>query len=453
MSARMTRGSTVVCALSALLCAGSAAAQQLPAVLTLEDAQRIAREFNPQYQRVSNDLDVAGTSVRSAWGQFMPSVSTSLGFSGGKSTAVTGQDDFGRPVELPEARSFRSSSASQSIRSDITLFDGGANLRNLRAQRALYDATSAQIDAEAARLDAQVARAYYQAVKAERDIALEEQLLTSARERLARTEELVRLAAVNRVDVLGAREEVIGYQQSLARVRTEADKARIGLATAIGIEPQRVMTLDTVLPAIFDPGDLNVEQLVARAVGGSPAVRQREAALHAAAQRRLAATARRLPTLTANASYGRSMSLSSYEAFGELNPQNSSFSFGMGVSLPLFTRFQTSAAVVETTAAQRDAEHDLRGARLAAAAEVHSAVLDLTNAYTTLQLAEERAELSRERLELALERYRLGGFSFTELQAVIDRTAQAERQALDARFSFVLARVALEERLGSRLES
>ncbi|CAN5722823.1 hypothetical protein BH23GEM10_BH23GEM10_06690 [soil metagenome] len=67
-------------------------------------------------------------------------------------------------------------------------------------------------------------------------------------------------------------------------------------------------------------------------------------------------------------------------------------------------------------------------------------------------MADERAAISRERLELALQQYQSGSATFTELQNVIDRTSQAERQALDARFEFYTARINLEETLGSRLE-
>jgi outer membrane protein len=429
-------------------------AQQLPAVLTLGDALAIAREHNPAYQRTANDVHVASSAIRSAWAGFLPSVSSSLSFGGSSSTTSTGQDSIGRPIQLLEPVNTQSSTASQSVSTQLTVFDGGGLVHNLKAQRAQYEGTEAQVDAAAAQLDAQVSRAFYQAVKATRDIALEEQLLTSAQERLGRTEQLLRIAASNRVDVLGAREDVITYEQNLARARAEADKARLTLTTVIGIPPQQAMALDTVLPAVFDPADLDVDRLVARAVAESPVVRQREAAVRVARSRRSAATSRRWPAITANASYTRSMSMrNSYGAFGEFNPQNTGLSFGIGASLPLFSRFQTTAAIDEAVAAEHDAEHDLRGARLTVEADIRNGVVDLANAHYSLQLATERVELSRERLELALDRYRLGGYSFTELQQVIDRTAQAERQALDARFQFFLAVVNLEEKLGARLEN
>jgi outer membrane protein len=423
-----------------------------PARLGLDDALRLAREHNPAFQRTRNDLHVASAAVRSAWGSFLPAVSASMGFSGSRSKAVTGQDPFGHPVRLDEPRTARGSSATQGISSGITLFDGAASIGNLRAQRALFAGTGALVDAQEVQLVAQVSREYYQALRATRLIALEEALLESARDRLERTEQLMRLAARNRVDVLGAQADVAQAEQNVERARGDAAKAHLALAAEIGIEPTAVLALDSVLPPVFDPAGLDVDALVAGALAESPAVRQRAAAADAARHRATAARARRWPTITASAGYNRSMTLQDYGAFGELNPQNYGFSFGVNASVPVFSRFQVGAQVAEAAAAVEDAEHDLRAARLAAERDVRAAAIDLANAHRSLRLAEQNAELSRERQELTQEQYRLGGVTFTELQNVIDRTAQAARQALDARFAFIDARLNLEARLGAQLE-
>jgi outer membrane protein len=219
------------------------------------------------------------------------------------------------------------------------------------------------------------------------------------------------------------------------------------------MQPTTSITVDTVLPQVFDPADLDVAALVAGALDGSPLVRQRESAWSAAKHSASAARGRRLPSLSANAGYSRGVSASGYGAFGEFNPgQNYGFSFGLGVSLPIFSRFQTSDAIAQAAATAQDAECDLQAARLAVERDVRAAIIDLDNAYRSLQLAEEQVALNRERQELTQERYRLGGSDFTALQNVIDRTAQAERQALEALFGFINARISLEEKLGHRLE-
>jgi outer membrane protein len=439
-------------ALASLLLAASALpAQQVPPRLTVADALRLAREHNPVLRRAANDAGVAAWQVRQAWAAFLPSVTTSLGFGANRSTSLSGTDDFGQPVESPISRTFTSSSASQGISSSLLLFDGGANIRQLTARRAEARATDAMVEAQALSVGAAVERAWYQALRAQQNIALEEQLLASARDRLEQAEALLRLAANDQVDVLGARAEVATQQRNLEQARGEAQKSRLLLLQAIGLENAGDFELAGELPAVFDPTALAPDSLLAHALRGNPVVQQRALQASAARQRTAAARGSRLPQISLSGSYGRSMSAEGGAAFGRLDPPNSSASFGINVSLPLFRGLNTSVQVAQAEAAADDAAEELRAARLELATGVRNAHIDLVNTHRSLELSEQSAALSRERLELAQEKFRLGAFSFTELQNVIDRTAQAERGALDARFAFVAARIALEERIGSPL--
>lgn len=448
-----------ILALLVLITFGAAAApadgQQVPDRLTLGDALRIARSGNTLFRKTENDLELASNGIRAAWAAFLPTLNPSIGFSGRRSRTLTGDDDYGSPIRLDEPRDERRSSTSQNLGiGGVTLFDGGANIRNVRASRAEYAVVNAAIEQQAIELDARVSREFYQAVRTTRTIALEESLLASAQERLTRTEELLRLAARNRVDVLGARSDVKQGQLNVERARGEADKARLTLAATLGLPAPAPLQLDTVLPPVFDPANLNVDALVAQALRTSPVMRRAEANVAATRHRAAAARGARWPRINASVGYGRSMGLSSYEAFKQFNPQNWSFEFNYSVSVPLFTRFQTSNAIATAEANSRDANYDLRAARLTLEKDIRSAVIDLSQAYRSLQLADERVALSRERQQLAQEQYRMGGtIDFTVLQNLFEQTAQAERQALDARFTFINARLGLEEKLGARLEN
>lgn len=439
-------------ALLPLLVAAAAAAQQVPQRLSVEDALRLAEQHNPSLRKADNDVGAAEWGVRQAWAAFLPDLRTSLSFNASRSTGFVGQDDFGRPVQSPIALTTESSSASQGISAGITLFDGGANLRTLSARKSEARAASYGTRAQAVAVQAQVQRAFYQAMRAEQNIALEEQLLASAKDRLERSEALLRLAANDQVDVLGARADVASQQQRLEQVRADAAKARLNLLQVVGVTAEPTFELAGELPEAFDPAALDAGGLVASALERNPGVAQRAAQADAAARRVSALRGNRLPTISMQGSYGRNTSARGYGAVGELDPRNTSGTLGFTVSLPLFNRFGTTVQIAQAAASAEDAALDVRAARQQLETEVRSAHVDLVNAYRSLRLAEESARFSRDRLELAQEKFRLGAVSFTELQNVTDRTAQAERAALDARFAFVVARIALEERLGHRLE-
>lgn len=425
--------------------------QAVPDSLTLADALRLARSSSPGFLQAANDVAVAEAEERQGLGQFLPALDVQWNTSGNSSRRVTGEDDYGQPTELPQAINYRGSSTSQGVSLGMTLFDGGANLARLGATRARTDAAEADVEAAWARIRAEVVNAYDAVVEADRKVELAARLLESARERLAATEARLRLAVVGPVDVLGAQVDVAGREQELAQARGDARKARLGMLEMLGVGGEAAFQAVSAPPPVFDPAELDREALIARARDGSPRIAAREAQLVAARRSASAQRRGRWPTLTAGLSLGRSMALSSYEALTEFNPQNRSFSFNFGARLPLFDGFQRGAAVAQAEAQAEDAGFALRAERLAVEREVRSALIDLENAHASLLLAERTAQLSLERLELAQEQYRLGNLSFIELQNLTDQAAQAERQAVEARFAFERARVALEQSVGQEV--
>ncbi len=417
--------------------------------LSLPDAVRGALDRAPAYRKTVAAVDAASAGTRRAWAAFLPSLSAGINMSGNDSRAVTGEDDFGRPRRLDTPEDFRNSSTSQSLSASLDLFDGLANVSALRAARADADAANATAASEALRLRAEVAGRYYQAVRARRVVELERRLLASARERLAGTEAMLRVARTDPADVLGARVDVAAQQQAVARAEGEVEKADLALAQAMGEEPGSVAyVLTDDFPADFDADSLPADRLLARALSAHPALAAARADARAASARAAGARGGRWPRLSLNAGLGRSMSLTNYGALGELNPQNRTLYFGLSASLPLFDNLRTSAAVAAADVARTAAEQDLRAERFAVEAGVRSALVDLRVARGAVTLAEQADSLSRERIGLAQRKYELGALSFTELQTLIDRAAAAERQAVEARYGWALAVAALEEAVG-----
>src|SRR5262245_58941424 len=231
------------------------AAQQMPEQLTLEEAQRLARLYNPEYKQAENDAGVAAAAVRARYGSFLPSLNTTLRFGGGHSWTQETLDDFGRRVSAPTVES-KQSSASQGLSLGLNLFDGGANFRNLAAARASEQETDARIANQANALLAQAGREYFAAIRAQQAISLEERLLAARKDDLARTEKLLGVAASKYIDVLTAKLQVASAQQSLELARGNAEKQRLTLKHTIGVEGPATFTLATEPPEVFDPATL-----------------------------------------------------------------------------------------------------------------------------------------------------------------------------------------------------
>ncbi|HEX2190637.1 MAG TPA: TolC family protein [Longimicrobiaceae bacterium] len=439
-----------------LALAAPLAAQQAPRDLSLDEALRIADESSPAYRGAQTEVRAASARERQALGAFLPSLSSSLSFSGAMTASRVGEDEFGRPLPSDQLIESTNSGTSHGLSLSIPLFERG-RMGELRAAGADERAAVAGVQMEHGRVRADVTRRYHDAVRAERMIVLEEQLLASAREGLDATQRLFRIAARDMSDVLGAEVEVARQEQAVAQARGEARKAKLALGEAMGTMEVEDTRLSTEPVPPFDPAALSADSLVALALRGHPRVAQASAGIVAAGHRARAARGDRWPTLSVSAGYNRSLRGQDYDvAPSVLNPFDTfdrSFSFGFDVRLPVFDQLRTSGQVAQAEATRTRAQETLRATQLSVEREVRSALIDLENAFRATRLSERAAELSRERLEMAREQYRLGATGFTELQQVIDRAAQAERDALRARFEFAGALATLEERVGAPVRS
>ena len=70
MPARAVATALVLLALAATALVG----QQVPQQLTLEDAIRLARDYNPTYRSTANDQAAADWQARQAYSSFLPTV-------------------------------------------------------------------------------------------------------------------------------------------------------------------------------------------------------------------------------------------------------------------------------------------------------------------------------------------------------------------------------------------
>ncbi len=440
--------SLVTAVVAGLSLATPMAAQQVPAQLTLADALDIARDRNPTYLQAVNTARSQGAQVRAGWGAFFPTLTANLSFTGNDSRTVTGEDSLGQVLEFARPIDIRRSSASQSVAARLTLFDGFNNLHTARASGAFAAAAYASRALAANRVDAETTARFYEALRTTSLIALEDQLLELARRQFANTQRLFRTAGATQEDLLGAEADVANQELALDRARGEADKAKLAVREQLGFTEPILFEVRGTLPDVWNPQSLPVSELIGRAAASSPRVRQLEAQAHARNLQASAARGGRWPTLSVNASYGRSVNRSSFEALFEFNPQNRGFGFGVTLDIPIFTGFQTSARIAQVTADAQNASEAARSGLLNVERLVRAAVIDVQNSFRGLELAERSAELSRERVRLARQRYAIGGIDFATLQLLIDRSAQAERSLVNARFQYAQAVVNLEEQVG-----
>jgi outer membrane protein TolC len=244
-------------------------------------------------------------------------------------------------------------------------------------------------------------------------------------------------------------------QQSLAlrQQRAAFEKAKLTLRTRLGDEELGPFRLGEEAPPAFDPRVLDGSALSDMALSVNPELRQAEVAVRSAGVQMKESKRAWWPTLILNFQVARRARTDRGQALFDVSfDEDLDQQFYIGLQVPMFNDFfqnqqdthRASIALSIRRAAERDT-------RLRVEESVRSALLELSNQYESLRLAERSNEIAQEALRLAREEYRIGTRTFEDLRQAIDAEATTRRQLIQGRYAFVDALLSLEEAVGARV--
>lgn len=465
--------------------------------LSLEEAVRLAHEYNPDFRIQENQGETAEWRRREAWGSFLPSAnaSSSLGYT------ASGERRF-QSVQLGTQPAIYSSSYNMGLSLTLT----GQSFLQPSVVRDQNAAVQAQIDGASAGLVDQVTQAYLAALEADEQ-------LRQARTELERTESYVRQAqaqvevgAGTPLDIRRAELQRGQAEVQLLQAENAAATTRFTLGRILGVDVAEGVSLTTGFE-LFEP-NLSVEELMAEAMGGNPVLRASRSQQQVSRTQARAARTQYLPSLSLSASWtgsvfepstlgplfdGRLQQLSGqYQsclqdnrlrallgdpprdcsrfdvsdptveaaARQQVRDENLGFpfdyraqpvSFSMNVSIPVFTGFSRQLQVEEARVSERNAREQVRSEELRLRAEVETVVRTVNTAFRTVALQTRNRETAAEELRLAQERFRLGLASSIEVVDAQANLSQAERDEISAVYNFHSSFAGLEALVGQPL--
>jgi outer membrane protein len=485
-----------------LLLPGVAAAQATaqatpPDSLSLEQALRLAHEHNPSFLQQRNDLRVANASVRSAYGDLLPSADISNGYG----YTAAGERRF-NSVEFGQQPAIYSSNYQLGIGYRLS----GATLLAPRLERARRTATRRQVAGAEADLDALVSQQYLTALQAREQVVQAGKEVARAQEHLRLAQAKLDVGSGTPLDVRSAEVTLGQAQVAVVKAQNDAATATITLGQYIGmpIDPQTPLSSHFT---VFEP-KWNADELVRTALERNPTLLASRATASAARTGVKSARTSYLPSLSFNVGWfgsvyqagniaplvAGSLEQSRQQFQGcqqsnqigaligqpprdcspfdvsnpaveqsirdEIRSQNSGFPFNytrqpmsasVTISLPIFQGFSRQLQVETAKAQAEDAQNEVRAQELSLRQGVSSQLLTLEAAYRTALLQEQVRQNAEEQLRLAQERFRFGAANSIEVTDAEANLAQAERDQINAVYDFHKTLAALEALLGQSL--
>ncbi len=385
----------------------------------------------------------AGAARRSAIGAYIPSLNLT-----GSSARTQGVQFFqGQLVPLTG----NPWNYNNGLATNLVLFDGGQRWQDLNRARATTDVAEATYTQ--ARFDAalQVKQQFYAALAARESEAAAKAQLDQAEQQLKASTARVAAGVATKSDSLrsaiqvgNARLAVLTSQNDL-RVANAALTRVVGSTSTVTASPS-----DTVDAPFTMPTEAELETLISR----GPAVMVAEANVAAAKASKKSQRSQYLPTLSMSYNYSYTQSSKAF-AGGNLfliggndpNRQNMSFNF----SYPLFNQFVREQATVQADVALRNAEAQLRDARLAARANLTTQLRALANSQARVQVQLAAIAAAEEDLRVQQQRYALGASTLLDLLTSQTTLNQARQALIQARFDGRIARAQLSSLIGKEM--
>lgn len=406
------RHGLIVGAIIALTAASLALAAPPARATSLDEAISLALKHDPDLRRAQAQSDAARARLSQARAAGLPSV-TILGEASDASTDFGPFFGFGRHDLAPR---------SARIAVEQPLYTGGAVRAGIGQARAGDAGARALLASARHDLIADVAEAFEGALIADQDLVLRQnqvaELTLIADQAASRFHD----GEVPSTDVDQARARLAEAQAGLARAQGDQARARARYERLVGEAPRALEP-----PSSTPMTPTTLDDAVAEAQAGSPAIMAAKAAVRAAEEGVSRARAEGLPSvsLVAQASTMRDEFLPGYRADGE--------SIGVQGRWALFDGGRVSAKVAEARAKQRDAEAALDAAR----DQVREDVIDAWQAVRTAGAVAEAAAAQSTAAGAALTSVR------EEVRVAAKPTIDlldAEREALAARTADLRAR-------------
>lgn len=449
MTTRMTRYSTLMIT-GAVLMAAPLGAQGTPVgadearPISLREAVEFAQRNSPAVVQARGLERNAAAARRAAYGAFIPSLSLSA-----SSNRTQGVQFF--QGEFIPLRGDPWNYAN-GLGANLQLFDGGTRFAELARVRAAAEV--ADVQTLTARFDAslQVKQQFYAALAARESESAARTQLEQADQQLKASTARVAAGVATKSDSLRSAIQVGNAQLAVLTAQNDLRVANAALTRIIGSDQLvTAAASDTMLVLSQLPPEADLERMI----GDGPAVRLAEANLESAKAGKRATRSSYLPTLNMSYNYSTNQSSPAFAGdnlflLGGQNPNRQTLNFNF--SYNIFNGFARESQAVQADVTLRNAEAQLRDARLAARQNFIALVRTIANAQARVDVQQAAIAAAEEDLRVQQQRYQLGASTLLDLLTSQTTLNQARTTLIQARFDLRVARAQLESLIGRELQ-
>jgi outer membrane protein len=406
---------------------------------SLKECVDLALQRNVGVISADNRYKQSKYNLLDAWGDVLPTVSTSARYSYGRSFGKYYVPEYGIYVEDPGTKSY-----STGLSVSMTLFDGGLTWFSIK-QSAL-ERTSSRNELRQTIMNTaySVKQAYYGLVQAVLLKKVQEDALARSKKQLEVTTSKYELGSASLSEKLKAQVNVARDSVTLLQRDNDIKNAEFNLNLLLNRDvTQPVLPIDTLGQVAFT---LSLDQCVETALADNPSLKKSDADYSAARVAVWNARSSWVPRVSASLGWGWNSRTAS--DWFKYRYENGSYSFGVNLSYNIFDGFRKKTNYSRARLAEATQRESHDAARNNLVYQVRQAYLDIETArlqYQAAQLAEQSAQ---EDMKLQSERYRLGASSILELLDAQYSLTNAQYSRIQSLYQLNLAVASMSKAMG-----
>lgn len=407
--------------------------------LTLENAIQIALQKNSALVKAKYNLESSKASVKSAYGNLIPTLGITSGWSWNK-TNNSGVS----PSTSVDSRNY-----SVGAGGSVVLFDGLSNLANISSSKLDYEAAKLSIDKFKRDIVQTTTIFYYTILKNKALLKVKEENFKYNNKLLETISERNRLGSAPVADLYAQQVQTGGAEVDMIRAQNNVDGAQNTLINYLALDVLNdynfISKIDTVNNSnieYYDKEFNDISSMVDYALVNRTDYLGQQKTVLSATEGITVAKGGFWPSLTG--SYNFSTNAVAVDNLFDKKV----WGVGLNLNFPIFSNFNTETSVQFAKVRELSANEDLRALKRGIKIEIKQGYLDFKAVSKALEVSTKTVISASENRRVQYERYSLGSGTFLDvLQS--DRDYQnAISLRIDAEFNFHSAREALLNSIG-----
>jgi outer membrane protein len=416
--------------------------QNVNKTINLEKAIELALERNISISQSKNNLESQKSAYQSAIGAFLPSLHASGSFDRNQNwSKITGGTAYSA-----------SNSYSGNVSSNLTIFNGFANIANLNRTNSSIQSSESNYKRTQQTTVYQTHQLFLNLVRNFQLLKVNEENLKRSRQQLERIEETNKVGSASLADVYRQRVTTANDELALINAQNNFDKAKNDMELFLSLDNAEKYEYDfTSVPTDIDTVEFasinkeyqNLDELVKKAIQTRPDYLSAVQNLNISDASLTIARSGIYPTVNASASYGVGN-----KEFSKIT-DNRSLSLGVGVSLPIFSGFQTQTTIDQAKISKRNAEDELKQTERQVKVDIEKARLDLEASQKQIRVTQTSVMSAEMDRRIAEEKYNLGAGTLLDLLIASANYVNSQSNKVNAVDSYLLAKKQMEYVLGT----